>query len=433
VPFRILHVADPHFSHCHFHFPGDPDRIGREHARELVHFLKLHYLTGRQRFNAAILSGDFTFACNPDGYIAARAFIDDIAEIVEPEGFVIIPGNHDIDLRKPVVIGRLSLPTDVEDAERPFRAFLDSIRHHIGPVWPYLSSVVRIERAPGPALVIAGLNSCRVERWDAQGWGYIGVDQIHYVASQLREVARTGDLVIVVAHHNLLPIWDVGLRAIAATPASRKFSFTLDAGTALQELANLGMGVLLHGHTHVSSIKRVWGYGDAIQREYPTLVLGAGSLGVTGCHTDPPHHFQTIELRENGRIICKDWNSFHNPQRNTPRTWGQVPKNNAGTILVGWDSKTADAAIRGMAQKAQTARYIFECVQSWSALRVFRTNPQVWPGVLTRIHADVNTVRPATTQQELDRAIRRIFRRPPDDETLTQLPLAEYVKRVLDQ
>jgi hypothetical protein len=51
--YRILHVADPHFSNCHF--TGTPSDAGRHHAEELLRVLEENDLL-LQPFDALVLS-----------------------------------------------------------------------------------------------------------------------------------------------------------------------------------------------------------------------------------------------------------------------------------------------------------------------------------------------------------------------------------------
>lgn len=428
MPYRILHVADPHFSRCHFHHHNDPGRIGRDHADELKNFF-----VAERPFDAAILSGDFTFQCNEDGFTAARAFIDNLAEIVNPGGIIVIPGNHDIALQKPVTIRRLSLPTEKEEAEKPFRRFLDSVKSHVGVADDFLSTAIRVESAEGPGLVIIGLNSCRVERWDAQGWGYVGADQIWNIGAKLLETARDGDIVIAVVHHNPLPIWDLELPSLAFVPAHRKFSFTLDAGSVLRALADLGVGLVLHGHTHIESVKRVEGYGCHERANSPTLVLGSGSLGLLGNFGDPPHHFQTIELQHDLRLDWKDWNALHYPVRNSKRTWMPSGIKKHGMMHVEWNSKSAERILHDLSPAAQQANWIYDCFRSWSKLRAFKLesdNPDRLK-VLSVIHEDVRELLPEATLDDVEKAIKHIFRRAPPVELLSKLPLQGHIIRII--
>ena len=122
-----------------------------------------------------------------------------------------------------MVIGRLSLPTQKEEAEARFRDFLSSIGTHVATPNKHLSVVKRLQsRGAEKGLIIIGLNSCRVERRDAQGWGYVGIDQIYEVASKLSDPtnpdrARQDDIVLAVLPQPL-PIW---IRSGGISPSAR--------------------------------------------------------------------------------------------------------------------------------------------------------------------------------------------------------------------
>lgn len=435
--YRILHIADPHFSNCHF--TGTPDEVGRQHAEELVQVLK--GLNVELFFDGIVFSGDFTFACRQEGFDGAVEFIENLLRHVRSTTIIIIPGNHDIDLSMPVPFGDLSLATPKEEAEEKFRAFLARLNLAPVPIDDHLSMVTRIQGRDSSGLVLAGLNSSRVERSDTRGWGYVGTDQTWEIGRKLLSggegsQARKGDLVLAVMHHNPLPVWDLGLQVLSGDVNRRKYSFVMDAGSTLGFLADLGIGVLLHGHTHVQSNKRVEGYGKAEIWESgdsdSTLILGAGSLGiVSATHQpdDPLHHFQIIEIDDE---LLRCWNlscPFHD--RGTRRTWTPKRTKGMGYFFNFWDPKRAEKALKAREVESKTAAYDYEIMQSWSVLRERELKPATWDNVLSGIHQRVSAIEPTATLNQVSQVVKDLFDDPPTEDEISEWSLEQYLTRML--
>lgn len=379
----------------------------------------------------------------PDGFDAAVEFIEQLSRQLTYRTILVVPGNHDIDRSTPVAIKELSLPTPQEEAEERFRAFLGRLKRFDGQINEHLSMVTRVERRGRNGLVLVGLNSSRVERSDTRGWGYVGADQTGAVGRALLDAkrgdrAKEGDWVVAIMHHNPLPVVDVGLQVLSGTPDRRKFSFVMDAGRTLSFLADLGIGLLLHGHTHVRSNKRVEGYGTVdlwdTKNSYldSTFILGAGSLGdVTKLHAvranDPLHHFQVIELDSDQQLLsCLDL-TCPSYDRGKPRKWNL--KKTGGRVYGNfWNPERAEKALAlREVQSLEAARH-YEIMQSWSVLRAKKLQQDTWPSVLAALHDRVCTtaaplqVRPP----ELDRVtevVEDIFEHPPTEYDMSEWTL----------
>jgi Calcineurin-like phosphoesterase len=428
-PYRLLHIADPHFSECHF-LDGAPFDIGRRHAQELEEVLIQHERL-RTAFDAIILSGDFSFVCRKSGFEAAAIFVERISRFVRPGGLLVLPGNHDIDLSKQVALGGLSLPTSKAEAEGPFREFLAAIAKYVGAPNHYLSRIIRIQGHGKPGLVLAGLNSCRVERYDARGWGYIGADQIYDLYSRLyngshETQTQKGDLVLAVTHHNLLPIWDVDLRVLFRPPEKRKFSFVMDAGGTLNFLSDLGISALLHGHTHVPSEKRVYGYGSGDRTEYRNLILGTGSLGIAKQRIALPHHFRIIEIDDGSLLQYEDFTADLCPP-NTLRTWRKSKMTRPLPLMAWWEADRVRKELEMHNAAAHTARFDSENLESWSLLRVKALQPNLWPGVFSGLCQRVRKIRPRATDEAISLAVESILERSPSDDQLRNFTLEQIV------
>jgi hypothetical protein len=426
----VLHVADPHFSNSHF-ADTDPSRIGVLHANEILQILALAKL-GHRKFDAMVVSGDLTFRYDPRGFDAAAAFLNALAPEVRSGGILVIPGNHDIDLGKGQdIVGRLSLPVMKQVAENAYRQFLERMATLLGqPNW-YLSSGVRIAKGHERGLVLLALNSCRVERRDAQGWGYIGIDQIHDAGKALLSPAsghhaHEGDTLLAFVHHNLLPIWDIGLDQIMYSPGYRKFSFIIDAASAISELANLRVSAIFHGHTHVQSVKRVGGYGNGTQADALTWILGSASLGLND-RSCVPHHFQVIKVAPESlgaEITIYDFTcSYH--LRGTPRQW-IIGEGKRFFVSATWDEANATQVLDRMGPRSHTAKADYEVMKSWAVLRSKRC-PEAWPTELDTIYAEVKKVEPGATLNAVENIINNLVQSPPRELDITQLSLEEFI------
>jgi 3',5'-cyclic AMP phosphodiesterase CpdA len=434
MSYHILHIADPHFSRSHFQ-SLDPERVGTQHAAEVKTAL-LSCNCFRDPFHALVLSGDFTFGYAPSGFIAASRFVAEVSNLVRPGAMIVIPGNHDVDIGDCLPIGKVSIPVEKGQAERQFRDFLGGLENCARPASRPLSMPLRIENEdePGPGVVLLGMNSCRVERHDAQGWGYVGIDQIHELASQLVSPgvggvgAKEGDVVLGITHHNLLPVWDVPLSEAMQVPGQRKVSFTIDSASSLSALSDLGVTALLHGHTHVISKKHVAGYGR--EDEKLTAVIGAGSLGLS--HTScPEHHVQVLDVDISKKQILVHNLTCEGHHQNHERVWAK-DKEERVEISRYWNQERARRALKNMALAAGQARSDWEVCESWSRLRAWGNDAR-WPDVLSTIHDDVSQLSPSGVSRErIEELIQTLlFFIPPGDGEFWGLTLQEYLLKRL--
>ena len=390
-------------------------------------------------FEFLIVSGDFTWGCGDAGFEAAKVFIDELAPFFGKNGIVVIPGNHDVQLGNPMVIGRLSLPTQKEEAEARFRDFLSSIGTHVATPNKHLSVVKRLQsRGAEKGLIIIGLNSCRVERRDAQGWGYVGIDQIYEVASKLSDPtnpdrARQDDIVLAVLHHNPLPIWDLGLEELVRVPDDRKFSFLMDAGSVLGFLSDLGVGAVLHGHTHTLSEKRVQGYGESEDSvRSTTLVMGAGSFGIDRKYLDGPHHFHVIEVDDSssfGTLRFEDLTST-STESHSPRAW-TVERGRPQELPRSWNTRSTNRVLANRGPDKHQTAVNYEISQSWALLRTKRTRPAQWPVELAALIEQVQSINPALAAGDIAKAIDDLFDNPPSENDICNWMLAQYLARTL--
>ncbi len=443
MSYWVLHIADPHFGRSHFN-NDDPKLIALHHSAEIKQQLGEHNLL-QDPFDALVISGDFTFAYEERGFVAAAHFVTDLAPLVAPRHphdaesarpIVLIPGNHDVDIGTTLPLGTGSLPVERDKVEARFRKFL----HDLGPLIQqpndFLSTTLRLETPGEPGLVLMGMNSCRVERSDAQGWGYVGLDQVHAIARSVligdkhgHKRARDGDMVVAITHHHLLPVWDMPLADLLHLPDQRKVSFTLDSASVLHALTDLGVAALLHGHTHVISPKHVVGYGN--QGGESTMVFGSASLGLFH-PTCTNHHIQVLEF-DSKEIRVHDLTSPA-ARRNQTRLWQREPERKVA-ISRHWDRHTAQAALNRISNESSYKEACFDWARaiSWARLRAYFDGHR-WPSVLDEIHREVQQF-PDARNVEKDRIHQLIqamlFDHPPSYEDLSGLTLQECVLKRL--
>ena len=281
----IIHLSDLHFSAKHHGFAIKADRARRSLVTIIEDDIKK---VGNNKPPAiVIISGDFTWQGRPEEFDLASDFINDLQSIsgLEPEHFVFVPGNHDIqwseqtgddyERKKPVTI-----PQD--EAERNYREFFDKIFEFSSN--EFLTIGRRYILGNYIALDVIGLNSCRLEQRHFSGYGFVGIEQINKSAEGMnwepeRNRVRYRMLVL---HHHIIPV----------TPQEeidtydRIYSLTLDCGQLIYKALELDVDLIAHGHMHqpfASSVSRA-ARGSAFSHSRTFAIHGAGSAGVKREH-----------------------------------------------------------------------------------------------------------------------------------------------------
>jgi 3',5'-cyclic AMP phosphodiesterase CpdA len=198
---RICHLSDLHFGR---HDAGLADSL----LADLV----------AQTPDLVVVSGDFTQIGNEDEFRLARAFLDRL-----PAPLFAVPGNHDVPATN--IIRRLVAPYAY------YRRYITE------DLEPLLDT---------GDVVIAGLKTSRRARAELN-WahGSISRRQLDRLRQRL-EATTPGALRIVVAHHPLLePEGEVDKPMRRVRRAER----------ALATFAELGVGLVLSGHFHLSYLR----------------------------------------------------------------------------------------------------------------------------------------------------------------------------------
>ncbi|MFO1097228.1 MAG: metallophosphoesterase [Xanthobacteraceae bacterium] len=255
----ILHISDVHLG-ADYGFPS-ASSPGRVPLIELI---------GRDlrdtKPGLVVISGDFTTQADAnvlqdDGLRFLRELSTELS--VPAECFVIVPGNHDIALKR-----WRPLDTSHETSFHLFtRAFYGRDRSY-----PHVRSFILPN---GRKLQILAINSVRLRHESEKQFGYVQWQLYDDLLSTIPydpEVWR-----IAVLHHHLV----TAPREEALDPdyPEAGISTTVDAGAVIEGLQRHGFALALHGHQHVPAVTRVSRVLRSSSRKELT-VAAAGSAGV---------------------------------------------------------------------------------------------------------------------------------------------------------
>jgi 3',5'-cyclic AMP phosphodiesterase CpdA len=260
----LLHLSDIHFGHD-YGFPTSQGP-GQTPLLELI-----ERDLREDRIGIVVISGDIT--SRADANVLQDEGLRFLRELstrlkVPRECFVIVPGNHDIALKK-------FRPQDYSH-ESSFHLFT---KEFYGYHTSYPS--VRTYQLPnGRTLDILAINSVRLRHETEKQFGYV---QWSLFDDALQSTPRSDDSFrIAVLHHHLVPA--PRQESIDPDYPEAAASITLDAGAVIEGLQAHGFGLALHGHQHVPAATRVGRgcspYGKVnLKRLNGVVVLAAGSAG----------------------------------------------------------------------------------------------------------------------------------------------------------
>jgi hypothetical protein len=417
-------------------------RIATDHFDDLVSALEQKSRT-LPPFDAVILGGDFTHIHRPSGFAIAREWVRLLIErhFAPANGILLIPGNHDVNLGIAASYetkgGVLPLPRGV--AEREFRAFLADLGPGVLAPNEHLSVVRRIYRKEeGRGLILVGLNSCRIERLDAQGWGYVGIDQLDDVVRGLSGGssdsgirAGDGDVLVAFTHHNPLPIWDLGMPEVSRRLDERKFSFLADAPSLLEALTTFGFALLLHGHSHLEKLASLKGYYvDPECWDRSLVVSGQGSFcaNLEDCKA---HHFAVLEIES--AMANKGLNtfSFQVNRSGMQRRWSVLEKVWCFLEREGWLASRVQTAQALLLNKVETTRRQWWIMNSWAQL--YRPAPEEtdspeWQGVLEKLQRELSALaKREVSMEEMVRLVDALFSTKVDPIDISGQYLPQYL------
>jgi 3',5'-cyclic AMP phosphodiesterase CpdA len=214
---------------------------------------------GARRPDHVAITGDVINFSTPEEFAAARTWL---ANLGDPKGVTVSPGNHD-------ALSSHGVP----EAFGPWRPWLGDE----GDEFPYL-------RVRGPVALINLSSAVPTALHLAQG--KLGASQIAAARALLRETAERGLYRIVLVHHPVARDVVAGRKEL------------VDAEALRAVLADVGAELVLHGHAHEALLTTVPGPTAPI----PVLAVPAASTP-TGGRGHP--------ARWNEIAITRDGNGFH--------------------------------------------------------------------------------------------------------------------------
>lgn len=429
--YSVLHIADPHFSKELLDKSGEkPSVVGADQAEAIMNVLGSHPDLP-PHYDAIVFSGDFTVAYAQAGFEAAAAFIEKLAECTNRHAIVVVPGNHDVVIgAEPVLFGGFSIPISRIRAEQSFREFLRAIEPFVDSHGNAPCAVRRIQTGEAFGLVLLGLNSCRVERHDARGWGYVGLDQIAEAVQEAMVIAHEGDVVLAVMHHNLLPVLDLRWRDLLLPIAQRTFSFNIDAASSLAALTDLGIAAVLHGHTHIPSHKGASGYGEpGVNWSKAVLpVVGAGGLKYNDERGG--HYIQVVEVFSTSIRITDFEYSYPLSAAKADAAVRLAGHRDVSVSWV-WNSERVRRQLVKKAEDIEAARVDWEWIESWARLR--NKGSDDWPITLGEIRRQTEELlgRPIVPENRLGELIDEVCKDQARRKENQQLMLQEVLCRRL--
>jgi Calcineurin-like phosphoesterase len=317
--FRILHISDPHFGDKSYY--GDVAQYPQLMA-EVGESLAKAGLIDRNGpkpfFDAAILSGDFTWQGRSNGFQTSAKFISllTMSRYCKPDSILLIPGNHDMSYMRDGV-AQWTAPV----VEQPYRDFIaDVLGETPEPV------LFHIKEFRDRGIVLAGLNSTRIIRDDTNELGYVGYDQLFAVMNRIWKARPAAgarpELLVMVLHHHLTHMDTAPAEQLVPPRAQRRYSYDVDAPAILEAMGAFNVEVILHGHQHLRWLERHQA-GDPVGKPpQPFWISAAASAGI--CHPDSrdEHHFQVLEISEDLRTLQLHHFSARVLAKEKPREWG---------------------------------------------------------------------------------------------------------------
>ena len=308
----VLHISDLHFGKDHGY---------KARQQPIKASVSLAEKIGRSLLKkpaCIVVSGDLTTGGDYEGFLAARAFLEELITILEvsTDAVVLIPGNHDILIDDPELTRSFS-------NELPFR---DQLLAFYGRRTE-LERVHDIRDSHGHHYIIGALNSSRPRHRENMDYGYVGSDRSAPVFETVKicaSLARSDVWKAVALHHHVLPGPHV-----EEPDVGRPVSMTLDAGEIVSLAQTYEADALLHGHQHLPFVGKVTRVAEftpdgatAHASGSGVAVLGAGSAGVTRIRVPDPVGVNTYSLYtpfEDGgtRVECYGYLE----QRNVYKLW----------------------------------------------------------------------------------------------------------------
>lgn len=266
--YRLAHISDPHLAG--WHRPGPGSLLSKRFfgylswrvRREAVHLTPILDATVADLKAAApdhiVITGDIVNIALPDEFARATRWL---ASVGSPQDVTVIPGNHDA-----------YIPLPWASTIGQWAAYMSEA----GQVCDRPDAFPFVRLRDGVALI--GVSSaCPMPV--ASAGGRLGKAQIERLRLQLNELGQRGLFRILLIHHP--PFGD---------PRHRRKEL-VDAAELQAAVAEAGVELVLHGHTHVSSLNRI-----AVPNG-SAPVIGVASASARAWKTKDPARYHLYEIR----------------------------------------------------------------------------------------------------------------------------------------
>lgn len=299
----ILHITDPHFA------------VG-EHENQ--HIWRLEGGKGKrptlaeaikqgldnEQIGLVIITGDLTFTGTPEEFKAATQSFNSLSGKynLDPNRFVIVPGNHDIQWTKEQsYVENAPVTEATEEAIANYRTFYRGFYGHDAD--PTLAMGRRFVLPCGLALEVCGVNSSSLEtgKHFLAGMGRIEESSFKKVANELRWGKQDGLALRLLATHHHLTLTE---NLEPAGDYYTGFGIAVDAPRIMRLAAAYGVQLALHGHKHRAFIWRsgVYELPENTHQRWQlgnVSILGGGSAGSISTDSKK-NYFNLIKLNSEG-------------------------------------------------------------------------------------------------------------------------------------
>ncbi len=304
----ILWLTDLHFSDSH-HAYGHSD-ISEDSLSTLLH----DQITNLEIEipSAIIVSGDLTFTATESEFSNAEGFLRKVNSFygIDPYKLSVCPGNHDFSF--------LNTSTNIQpvtdSCSKSYKDFYRNVFNcvpskHFSSIRRFLTkSLIPIEIISINSVSLQQIQVCEENEKGQKtvlhnftGLGYVGMDQIREVESELKKTNKSNAVRILVLHHHILPVLEVEEPKIDTS-----YSMILDAGAVNDFIFRNKISVVLHGHSHKHSYRRIGSEPDSSE-SFDCNVVGLGSTGASekDLSEGDPNMFGILSFKEKNLSIKK--------------------------------------------------------------------------------------------------------------------------------
>ena len=281
---HLLWLSDLHFcKDGHHRFPLSSSATERALWHSIEDVLKQEKL---DRLVGTVITGDLTWRATGSEFGLARDFIGELSRKLNLKSydFLLCPGNHDMAFAKEPWDDSQKVTATSQEASAEFAKFYEDL-FYIHPNEFLAAGRRMIFRQAVPVEIVALNTSLLPQKENMfQGHGFVGQDQLDFVARQMGWGARSneeGSLRILMLHHHVLP---VTYREIPK--AGEHYSVALDAEAIVRWVIKNRVKIVLHGHKHQPFHAKVTRkiQPDDSQGEHEFWVVGLGSSGAAKAH-----------------------------------------------------------------------------------------------------------------------------------------------------